>query len=81
MTEYWSDEMPTFMVRAVDDSGGMMTGGAAHVGSCGAAMASRSCTNCRAVIRSVPGSKMSRIDESCYTDFERMTSRLGTQLS
>ena len=44
-------------------------------------MASRSCTSCRASIKSVPGSKISLIDDSWSTDLERMTSSPGIPLS
>ena len=53
------------MTRLVDDSGCSMTGGAAQVGSVGVTAAMRSCTSCRALSRSVPGSKISTIDDSC----------------
>ena len=69
------------MTRLVDDSGWIMTGGAAHVGSVGVTMAMRSGTSCRASRRSVPGLKIITIDESCGTDFERIMSRSGTPCS
>ena len=72
------DDMPIFMTRLRDDSGDMITGGRAAAGSVGATRASRSCTSCRAGIRSVPGSKMRTTDDSPSTDFERSTSRPGT---
>ena len=72
-----SDESPIFIVRLVEESGCIMNGGAAQVGSVGATVASRSCTSWRAFSRSVPRSKMSVIEESCSTDFERITSSPG----
>jgi hypothetical protein len=33
------------MTRPVDDTGGIITGGAAHVGKVGSTVAMRSCTN------------------------------------
>src|SRR5687768_17030329 len=77
MTDNSFEEMPIFMVRAVDERGGMMTGGAAQVGSEGAARDKRSCTNCLACITSVPASKIRTIDENCSTGLERMMSSPG----
>src|ERR1044071_7918779 len=75
------DEMPIFMTRLVDDSGWIMTGGPAQFGHCADVAAIRSATHCRAWRRSAPGLKISSIDDSCGTDFDRMTSRPGTPLS
>jgi hypothetical protein len=36
------------MIRLVDDNGGIMKGGLAHVGKVGVATDKRSCTSCRA---------------------------------
>ena len=43
-----SDDSPIFMNRPVTETGGIITGGAAQVGSVGITVAIRSCTNCRA---------------------------------
>ena len=69
------------MTRLVADSGWIMNGGLAQVGSVGVTIAMRSATSCRAVSRSVPGSKISSIDDSCSTDFERIVSSPGMPLS
>src|SRR6185312_12911722 len=73
--------MPTFMIRLVEDRGGIMKGGAAQVGSVLVASAIRSLTSCRARISSAPRLKISVIDDSCGTDFDRITSMPGTPLS
>ena len=65
------------MIRLVAESGGIMNGGLAQVGSVGVTCAMRSCTSCRALSSSVPRSKISWIEESCETDFERSSSRPG----
>jgi hypothetical protein len=44
----WSDVIPIFNIRLVDESGGSMTGGLAQVGRLGVAPVKRSCTSCRA---------------------------------
>jgi hypothetical protein len=49
------------MMRLVDDSGGIIHGGLAQVGSVGVIWAMRSWTSCRALSSSVPRSKMSWI--------------------
>ena len=69
------------MIRLVADSGGIIHGGLAQVGRVGVTCASRSCTSCRARISSVPRSKISRIEDSCETDFERSSSSPGSPLS
>ena len=69
------------MIRLVADSGGIIHGGLAQVGRVGVTWAIRSCTSCRARISSVPRSKMSWIDESWATDFERSSSSPGSPLS
>ena len=46
--------MPIFMTRAVEERGGIMNGGLAHVGSCDVTPARRSCTSWRERYRSVP---------------------------
>ena len=76
-----SDESPIFRTRLVDESGGMIDGGTAQLGSVGVTVAIRSCTSWRASSKSVPRSKMSVIEESCGTELERITSRCGTPLS
>ena len=69
------------MIRLVADSGGIMNGGLAQVGRVGVTCATRSVTSWRARSSSVPRLKMSRIDESCATDFERSSSRPSMPLS
>ena len=54
-----------------------MNGGLAHVGRVGPTTANRSFTSCRASNKSVPRSKISRIDDSCSTEDERISSRPG----
>src|ERR1700752_1807144 len=81
MTDLSCEVMPIFMIRLVEDNGGIMNGGAAQGGRVFDASAIRSLTNCRARISSAPGLKISRIDDSCCTDFERITSTPGTPLS
>ncbi len=76
-----SDDSPIFMTRLVADSGGIITGGAAQVGSVGVTFPTRSATSCRACSRSVPRSKKSVIEDSCGTDFERIMSRPGSPWS
>src|SRR6266566_2235640 len=75
------DDMPIFMTRLVADSGCIMNGGAAQVGNDGVTAVTRSWTSWRACSRSVPGLKISSIDDSCETDFERRTSRPSTPAS
>ena len=53
-----SDDKPIFMTRLVDDSGCMMNGGPAQVGSVPVTPLIRSWTSCRARSRSVPGLKI-----------------------
>jgi hypothetical protein len=65
------EETPIFTTRAVVDAGGMMTGGAAHVGSDGVSAVTRSATSCLACRMSVPGSNCSSMDDNCGTDLER----------
>ena len=73
--------MPIFITRLVDDSGESITGGRATAGNRLASVASRSCTNCRARIRSVPSSKISTTDDNPSTDFERIVFSQGMPLS
>src|SRR5215207_9356186 len=63
------DDRPTIIDRLADDSGCSMTGGLETLGRA-YAMVRRSCTNWRASIRSVPGSKTRRTDESPGSDLE-----------
>src|SRR5947207_3729718 len=74
------DDRPIFMTRLVDDNGWIMTGGPAQLGSWAEVSAIRSDTHCRALMGSVPGLKIISTDDSCGTDFDRMTSRPGTPL-
>ena len=69
------------MIRLVEDNGGIMNGGAAHVGRVLVASAIRSLTSCRARISSAPDLKINRIDDNCATDFDRITSTSGTPFS
>ena len=69
------DETPIFMTRLVVEVGGIMNGGAAQVGRDGVTASTRSCTSCREWRMSVPSLNSSSTDDSCGTDFERMTSR------
>ena len=72
--------MPIFMTRLVEESGCSITGGAAHVGSAEVTAAMRSATSWRALSRSVPCLKTSRIEDSWGTDFDRSSSRPGMPL-
>src|ERR671914_1945924 len=76
-----SDVSPIFMIRLVDDSGGIMKGGLAQVGRVGAAAVRRSCTNCRDWYRSTSLLKMSWICERSATDLERISSSPGIPFS
>ena len=76
-----SEVIPIFMIRLVDDSAGIMNGGLAQVGRVAVIWAIRSATSWRARSSSVPGSKISRIDDSCATDFERISVRPSMPLS
>src|SRR6476661_3696867 len=80
ISERSSDVRPIFMTRLVDDSGCSITGGAAHVGNDGVALAMRSETSWRALSRSAPGAKRSTIEDSCSTDLERISSSPSTPL-
>src|SRR6478672_8934075 len=75
MTDIELDDMPIFMTRLVADTGGIMNGGAAHVGKDGVTLSIRSWTSWRERMRSASGLKISSIDESWGTDFERRMSR------
>src|SRR3712207_1581565 len=81
ITDLSGEVMPIFIVRLVAESGGIMNGGAAQVGRLGVATATRSVINWRTRISSTPGLKISTMDESCETDFDRMTSTPGTPAS
>ncbi len=65
------DVTPIFMTRLVDDSGESITGGRATDGSCPASVVRRSCTSCRACMRSVPSWKIATTDDKPRTLFER----------
>ena len=75
-----AEESPISIVRPVDDTGCSIWGGFDTWGMANA-WARRSCTACRARKRSVPGSKVSRIDDRPGTDAERMSSTQATPLS
>ena len=70
--------MPIFSARLVDESGERITGGCATAGIAAATNASRSCTSCRARIRSVPSRKISTTDDRPSTDFERIVLSHGS---
>ena len=71
---------PTISTRLVDESGCRICGGFETFGSaCACVM--RSATTCRAVKRSVPGSKMRKIRDMPGTDWERMSLRKAMPLS
>src|SRR3954453_19522737 len=71
------EDSPIFMIRLVDESGGIIQGGLDHVGRVGVTWAIRSCTSWRARSSSVPFLKISRMEDSWDTDFERISSRPG----
>src|SRR3954447_20360850 len=75
------DDMPIFMMRLIEETGGMRIGGAAHVGSVGSTVCRRSETSWRALNRSVPRLNHSSRLLSCGTDDERIVSTPGTPLS
>src|ERR671910_1833852 len=77
----FSEVIPIFMTRAVDENGGIRKGGLAQVGNAGAAAVRRSCTNCRDSYRSVSLLKMSWICERSATDLERISSSPGIPFS
>ena len=81
ITDRVFDEIPIFIIRLVEDSGGNTTGGAAHLGIVGVTIAMRSSTICRARSRSVPRLNSNLTDDSWETDLERRTSRLGNPAS
>jgi hypothetical protein len=63
------------MMRLVAESAGIMNGGLAQVGRVGVICERRSCTSWRAFNSSAPRSKISRIEDSWATDFERSSAR------
>src|SRR3954466_1424505 len=75
------EDRPIFMIRLVDDTGGIMNGGAAHVGRVGTTVCMRSETSWRALNRSVPRLKRSSMLLSWGTEEERMVSTPGIPLS
>src|SRR3954452_19578167 len=75
------DDRPIFMMRLVEETGGIRNGGAAHVGSVGRTVCMRSETSWRALKRSVPRLKRSSRLLSCGTDEERMVSTPGMPFS
>src|ERR671911_903582 len=77
----FSEVIPIFMTRAVDENGGIRKGGLAQVGNAGAAAVRRSCTNCRDSYRSTSLLKMSWICERSATDLERISSSPGIPFS
>ena len=76
-----SEDIPIFRIRLVDDSAGIMNGGLAQVGRVAVTWLTRSDTSWRARSSSVPASKISRIDDSCDTDLERISVRPWMPLS
>ena len=81
ITESESDEIPIFIHRLVADSGGNIIGGLAQVGKLGVISETRSCTICRASIKSVSALKIILIADNWGTDFERITSNPGIPCS
>src|SRR5438445_10071375 len=73
------EDSPIVMTRLVADTGWSMAGGFAMFGSIND-MVRRSCTNCRACMRLVPGSKIIRIDDRPATDVECMDGSRGVAL-
>src|SRR5947209_15384697 len=65
------EDSPIVMTRLVADTGWSMAGGLAMFGNIND-MVRRSCTNCRACMRLVPGSKIIRMDDRPGTDLECM---------
>ena len=49
ISDHVLEDIPIFMTRAVADTGWIMTGGAAQVGSVDVTVATRSWTTCRAM--------------------------------
>ena len=80
MGETSSERNPTTRTRLEDESGWTITGGSVRCAS-RPCWVSRSWTTCRASRRSVPGSKISVMEDSPFTDSERMPSRNATPLS
>ena len=80
ISEWSFDDIPICTARPVADTGGSMTGGAAQVGRLETTVSSRSATSCLASRRSVPGLKISSIDDSWGTDLERRSSSPSTPL-
>ena len=70
ITERSSEDSPAIMTRLVDDTGCNIAGGLETFGRA-CAWVICSCTTWRAAKRSVPGSKMSSIEDSPGIDFER----------
>src|SRR5512144_2562000 len=81
ITDRSFDDTPIFMTRPVDETGGMITGGAAHVGNVVRTVVRRSWTSCLASTTSVPDLKSNSIDERSGIDLDRITSRLSTPLN
>ncbi len=80
ISEWSFDDIPICTARPVAETGGSMTGGAAQVGRLETTVSNRSATSCLASSRSVPGLKISSIDDSCGTDLERRSSSPSTPL-
>src|SRR5690242_20066974 len=72
---------PIFMTRVVVETGGIITGGAAHVGILRVAIATRSVTICRAASSSAPCAKIAQTEESWGTELDRRISTPGTPFS
>ncbi len=75
------DDSPIFMTRLVDDSGCRMIGMPADCGRLEIPSFTRSCTRCRASMRSVPILNRTVTCERARTDEERITSTFGMPLS
>src|SRR4051794_26687815 len=81
MSEMDFEDSPIFMIRLVAETGCIMNGGAAHVGSVGATVLRCSWTSWRALRKSVPRLNRRGMCDSCGTDSERTTSTPGTPFS
>jgi hypothetical protein len=79
--DWSSDVIPILTARLVAEAGASITGGAAHVGRVALTAVIRSCTSCRASIRSTPRSKISWTLDSCGEDFDRRMSSPSTPFS
>src|SRR5919198_42841 len=75
------DDIPIFIIRLVEESGGKIIGTVATSGKLGRASAICSLTTCRAAQMSVPGLNHRTTDDNPSTVLERKTESPGTPLS